>query len=89
MLNQDLDYLKKIAQNENYKTEELLSPEKIKVYFAEKALVKLDDKQRRTRCQTLVRAEISENLGINARSFDDTINKMNEIQDAIIWGGGR
>jgi hypothetical protein len=33
-----------------------------------------------------VPAEISQDMGIDARSFDKTINDMNRIQDAIIWG---
>lgn len=86
MLNQDKPYLKKIAKREGYKIEELLSHEKIKVYIAEKELVKLNEKQRKTRCQTLTRAIISPEHGIEARSFDKTIDEMNRIQQEIIWG---
>ncbi len=35
--------------------------------------------------QTLKKAEITKQQGINAYSFDDTINQMNKIYDAIIW----
>ena len=35
---------------------------------------------------TLSRASVDPELGIEARSFDETINEMNEIQDAILWG---
>ena len=34
---------------------------------------------------TLSRASVDPELGIEAR-FDETINEMNEIQDAILWG---
>ena len=77
MLNQDKPYLKQIAEEEGYQREELIAAEKIRVYIAEKA----------RRYQTLVSANIDPELGIEARSFDETINKMNEIQEAIVWGG--
>ncbi len=85
MLSRNKPRLKKIAKREGYDTSELINAEKIKVYIAEEALVKLDGNQRRTRCQTLVEAKIDPELGIEARSFDETINEMNEIQDAILW----
>ena len=87
MLNQDKPYLKQITQQEGYQTEELMVAEKIRVYIAEKALMKLEDKIRRRKHPTLVRAKIDPELGIEARSFDETINKLNEIQEAIVWGG--
>ena len=87
MLNQDKPYLKQIAEEEGYKTEELIDADKIRVYIAEEALMKLENRSRRSRHQTLVPARIDPELGIEARSFDKTINKMNEIQEAIVWGG--
>ena len=88
MLNQDKPHLKKIARQEEYDNSELVSADKIKVYIAEEALIKLDGNQRRTRCQTLVEAKIDPELGIEARSFDTTIDDMNRIQDAIMWEEG-
>ena len=88
MLNHDEPYLKGIAEREGYELSELLAPEKIKVYIAEEALVQLNDKQRKSRCQTLTKSNIDPELGIEVRSFDETINKMNEIQDAILWREG-
>jgi ABC-type multidrug transport system ATPase subunit len=86
MLNQDKPYLTKIAEHERYKKEELISADKIKVYIAEEALVRLDGSQRKTRCQTLVEADINQESGIEARSFDTTIDTMNRIQESIVWG---
>lgn len=85
MLNHDKPHLKKIAKREGYDRAELLNSERIKMYVAEEDLIRLDGNQRRTRCHTLVEAEIEPELGIEARSFDTTINEMNEIQDAILW----
>lgn len=73
MLNQDKPYLKQIAKEEGYQSEELIAAEKIRLYIAEE--------------ESLVAANIDPALGIEAHSFDETINKMNEIQEAIVWGG--
>jgi predicted ATPase len=86
MLNHDQDYLKQIAEKEGYKAEEMLSSEKIKVYITEEALVQVEGKQRKVKCQTLTPADIDPKLGIDARSFDKTIETMNRIQEAIVWG---
>lgn len=37
--------------------------------------------------QTLTQAHIDPELGIEAQSFDTTINRMNRIQEAVVWGG--
>ena len=87
MLHQDKPYLKQIAQAEGYRTEELIAAEKIRVYIAKNALMSLKNNRRRSQHPTLVRARIDPELGIEAPSFDETINKMNEIQEAIVWGG--
>ena len=73
MLKQDKPYLKQIAKEEGYQSEELIAAEKIRLYIAEE--------------ESLVAANIDPALGIEAHSFDETINKMNEIQEAIVWGG--
>lgn len=87
MLHQDKPYLKQIAQAEGYRTEELIAAEKIRVYIAKNELMSLENNNRRSRHPTLVRARIDPELGIDAPSFDKTIDKMNEIQEAIVWGG--
>ncbi|KAF5418883.1 MAG: hypothetical protein C5S49_01080 [Candidatus Methanogaster sp.] len=86
MLNQDKPHLKKISADEGYKSEELISADKIRVYIAEEALVMLDNNKRKTRVRTLVAADIDPELGVEARSFDTTIENMNRIQEAIVWG---
>ena len=89
MLNQDKPYLKQIAEREGYRNEELVDPDRVEVYIAEKALMKTkSNHKKRSWHQTLNKAEVSHEQGIDARSFDETIDKMNEIQDAIIWGDG-
>lgn len=88
MLKNDAPHLKRIAEKENYENSELIDANKIKLYIAEKGLVRIGNNKRRSSCHTLEKADINQEQGINARSFDETIDKMNEIQDAIIWGTG-
>lgn len=87
MLNHDKPHLIKIAKDEGYKREELIAAEKIKVYIAEEALIKLEGGLRKTHCHTLTPADIDAERGIEARSFDKTIETMNRIQEEIIWAG--
>ncbi len=46
----------------------------------------LDNNKRKTRVRTLVAADIDPEFGIEASSFDITIEDMNRIQEAIVWG---
>ena len=85
MLNHDKPHLQRIAAQEGYRTEELIAAEKIKVYIAEETDMKLEGNTRKTKCQTLTPADINPELGIEARSFDITIETMNRIQEAIVW----
>ncbi|HPA57321.1 MAG TPA: AAA family ATPase [bacterium] len=87
MLKQNKPHIKRIAEREGYKESELIDSEKIKVYISEEALIKLDDGQRKTKCQTLNPADINAEYGIEAKSFDTTIDTMNRIQEEIVWGG--
>ena len=86
MLNHDQPHLKQIAAEEGYRQEELLSANQVKVYIAEKALKMLKGQKRKTKFNTLNPAKIDPEIGIEARSFDTTIENMNRIQTAIIWG---
>ncbi|RJP25405.1 MAG: hypothetical protein C4527_17195 [Candidatus Omnitrophota bacterium] len=87
MLNHDRPHLKAIMRKEGYKTEELLSANDVRVYIAEEKPILLNGNQRRTTCHTLVPAEIDAELGIEARSFDATIEQMNSIHEYILFGG--
>ena len=87
MLNRDLPHLKAIQSNEGYKDQELLVASKIKVFIAEKAKLVLDGNGKKTAVQTLVPADIDQELGIEARSFDITIDDMNRIQETILFSG--
>lgn len=81
MLNHGRPYLKKLAKEEKYRTDELLVPDQIRVYMAKQVAVEGSGPD-----HILEPASIDPELGIEARTFDDTINEMNQIQDAIVWG---
>lgn len=81
MLNSDKPHIKKIQKEEKYSSSELLDFSKVKVYVAEQG--KIPAKSRKG--NTLVKAPIDEQ-GIEVKSFDDTIEKINQIQEAIVWG---
>ena len=87
MLNQNKPHLEKIAIEAGYRREELMDAKKIRAYVAEKALVSLKGRKRKIRCLTLVPTRVDPEMGIDAKSFDSTINEMNQVHNAIVWGG--
>lgn len=87
MLNSDKEHIVQLAKREGYSNDEFLGVEDIKVYIAQNSTILLKGNTRRTKVPTLTIANIDSELGIEVSSFDDTINKMNIIQDEIIYGG--
>ena len=87
MLNHDKPHLKRIAKENGYRQSELICSNQVKVYMAQEELMPLEEGQkRRRRGYTLVEADIDPELGIEAPSFDETIDDMNRIQKDIVWG---
>ena len=87
MLNHDKPHLKRIAKEHGYRQSELIRSDQVKVYMTQEALMPLEEGQkRRRRGLTLVEADVDPVLGIEAPSFDETIDEMNSIQEDIIWG---
>jgi AAA15 family ATPase/GTPase len=87
MLNHDKPHLKRVAEENGYRDNELIKADQVTVYIAEKALLPLEEGQkRRKRGHTLVPAKIHPRFGIGVDSFDKTIDDMNRIQDDIVWG---
>ena len=87
MLNHDKPHLKRIAKENGYRQCELIRSDQVKVYMAQEALMPLEGGQKkRRRGLTLVPADIDPELGIEARSFDETIDEMNSILEDIVWG---
>lgn len=87
MLNHDKPHLKRIAEENGYQQSELIHSDQVKVYMTQEGLVPLEKGQkRRRRGLTLVEADVDRELGIEAPSFDKTIDEMNRIQSDIVWG---
>ena len=87
MLNHDKPHLKRVAEENGYRDNELVNADQVKVYVAEEALLPLEEGQkRRKRGHTLVPADIDPEFGIEVGSFDKTIDTMNKIQRDIVWG---
>ncbi len=75
----------KMMEENNYYESELISPDKIKVFIACYSLTQIEGKSRRTKAPILELAEINEFYGIEAKSFDNTIDEMNNFQNAIVF----
>ncbi len=87
MLNHDKPHLKRIAEEKGYRQSELIRSDQVKVYMTQEELLPLEEGQkRRRRGLTLVPADVDPVLGIEAPSFDKTIDEMNEILEDIVWG---
>ena len=87
MLNHDKPHLKRITEENGYQQSELIRSDQVKVYMTQEALVPLEEGQKRRRKGlTLAEADIHPELGIEAPSFDGTIDDMNRIQADIVWG---
>lgn len=88
MLNHDdKPHLKRIAEENGYQHDELIKAAQVKVYMAKEELLPLEEGQkRRRRGGTFVPADIHPRFGIEADTFDDTIEDINRIQDDVIWG---
>lgn len=80
MLNQQTEHTKKVQAQYGYSDSELLNPNNIVLYIAEKT-------GRRKNQNTLRQAKIYPDLGIEVSTFDDTIELMNAIQNDLIYGG--
>lgn len=77
--------IKEIMHEQGYSEQELLSPSQVKMFISDKKNILLPGKTRKSKVQTLIPAEVDPEFGIEAISFDDTINKMNFIQKSIMY----
>lgn len=85
MLNQPSRAAAKIREKEKYRQEELIRADQIRVYMAQKASLLIDGYKKKMPALTLVQADIDPKLGIEAESFDTTIDEMNRIQEALLF----
>lgn len=81
MLNHDKPHLKRIANENGYRDAELIKSDQVKVYIAQEV-----PSEGESGGYTLVPADMDPVFGIDARSFDETIDDMNRILEDIVWG---
>jgi len=87
MLNQNSPKLQAVLDKlKDYTPEDKLSADSVAVYMAREEAVLRPGGKRKIKTRTLVKAEISPTLGIEASSFDETIDDMNAVQEAIYYG---
>lgn len=89
MLAQNTEHTKAMQQAHGYVDEELLNPQRVRLYMTGTELKASTEKGKRaTRINTLKPATIYSDRGIEVETFDTTIEEMNAIQSEILYGGG-
>lgn len=85
MLNRSSLVVERIREKEKYRQEELIEAEQLRVYMSQKKLLLIDGNKKKVSALTLVQADIDPELGIEAESFDNTIDEMNRIQESLLF----
>ena len=86
MMSHDQPHIAKIREQAGYEPKDVLECDKVSVFIAEDELRVVDGQHRRKRVPTLTPAKIDPQYGIEARSFDTTIERMDRIQRALHFG---
>ena len=87
MLAQQTPHTLAVQQAHGYVEDELLSPTKVKLYMTCVEPKRREGKGKRSKINTLKRAVIFPDRGIEVTTFDTAIEDMNEIQSEILCGG--
>ena len=85
MLNKESALVERIRTKEKYLKDELITTKQLHVYMAQKKNILIDGNTRKVTALTLVKADIDPELGIEAESFDKTIDEMNRIQESLFF----
>ena len=72
------------AKFKDYAGSSVLNAEQVAVYSTRSALFSIEGKKKRA--LTLEQWPVAEHKGIQIQSFDDEINAMNRVQDALLYG---
>ncbi len=87
MLNQDSSKLKNVLEKfKDYTIDDKLDFSRVSLYMAESESILRPGNRKKTKVKTLIKADINPTLGIEAKSFDNTIDDMNAMQEAIYYG---
>lgn len=86
MLSADGEHFQTVRDEEGYRSDETIEPNKLSVYQAAKRPCKFGDMKRAVSGMTLVSADINQEQGIWIESFDQQIEEMDRIQSKILYG---
>ena len=85
MLSSDKPHLSAVREKfKGYTDRDFLKAENVAVYMTTTASFEIEGKKKKS--LTLQKWNVEEHRGIQIKSFDDEINAMNKIQDAILYG---
>jgi predicted ATPase len=87
MLNQKTEHTRKIQMKYKYDDTELLDHTRVRLYVAGTKSKRVTGSSNASKINTLIPAKIGSLYGIEAETFDDTIDMMNSIQEDILYGG--
>lgn len=85
MLNDSTPSVRAVREQYGYGDDDVLDSAKVGVFFAEKKSVLVPGNKIKALVHTLSAANIDPKLGIDAHTFDDTINEMNQIQQDLYF----
>jgi ABC-type transport system involved in cytochrome c biogenesis ATPase subunit len=85
MLNSEAPGLDEVRERWGYAHHDRLGHDRVHLYMLSEDYVQKNGNKRKTKAPTLCKAKISPTLGIQVPTFDQTINEMNAIQDAIYY----
>ena len=88
MLNHDSQESEDVRKKWNYSQEDRLAYDRIRVYMLREELRLKEGNKRKTKEPTMCKADINPIFGIELASFDETIDEMNAIQEALYYGLG-
>lgn len=84
MLSSDKPHLQAVREKFGYSENDFLPPERVAVYSTTTAPFEVGGKNKK-RLGTLEKWDVKQ-YGIQVKSFDEVINEMNRVQDAILYG---
>lgn len=86
MLSGDKPHFQKVRDKFAYDENDYLQANRVAIYSTVTKLLPVDGGKRKRNLGTLEKWDVKQHAGIQIKSFDDVINEMNQVQDAILYG---
>lgn len=87
ILSRNLPHYAQVRQQHGYTEYEYLAPSRVLLYITGKALFEVDGAIKRRNLTTLIKVKPDPRLGIDVKTFDQTILDMSGMQDDLRYGG--